>query len=143
MARHVEIQVESRQTWDGRTETLEQRAEGVLARTGEGYTLTYREGEDTGLGGTRTTLKLLGDRAELSRTGAVSSTMVFCPGSPHRSLYETAYGPIPMEVTTRRLWSQMEETGGRVELEYDLVLGSGAAGQTLLRLTVKEKKRLS
>lgn len=143
MAHHVEIRLESRQTWDGQTETMEQRAEGILARTGEGYTLTYREGEDTGLGGTRTTLRLLGDRAELSRTGETSSRMVFCPGSPHRSLYRTPYGPIPMEVTTRRLLSRLTEAGGVVELEYDLTLGSAPAGRTLLRLTVKEKKRLS
>ena len=143
MARRVEIRIESRQTLDGQTETVEQVAQGLLARTGEGYTLTYREGEETGLGGTRTTLKLLGDRAELTRTGEVASTMVFCPGTPHRSLYQTPYGPIPMEVTTRKLVSQMGETGGVVELEYDLALGAGAVGRTLLRLTVKEKESLS
>ena len=143
MARTVEIHLESRQTMDGQTQRVEQHTEGLLARTGEGYTLTYREGEETGLGGTRTTLKLLGDRAELTRTGEVSSAMVFCPGLPHRSLYQTPYGPIPMEATTRKLVSQMEETGGAVELEYDLVLGSGAPVQTLLRLTVKEKRSLS
>ena len=143
MACYVEIQIESRQTLDGQTQRVEQVAQGILARTGEGYTLTYREGEDTGLGGTRTTLKLLGDRAELTRTGEVSSTVVFRPGTPHRSLYQTPYGPIPMEVTTGWLRSQLEETGGVVELEYDLTLGSGPAGKTFLRLTVKEKESLS
>ena len=143
MAQPVEIRIESRQTLDGQTETVEQVAQGLLARTGEGYTLTYREGEETGLGGTRTTLKLLGDKAELTRTGEVASAMVFCPGTPHRSLYQTPYGPIPMEVTTRKLVSQMGETGGVVELEYDLALGAGAVGRTLLRLTVKEKESLS
>ena len=143
MARHVEIRLESRQTLDGHTQRMEQITEGLLARTGEGYTLTYREGEETGLGGTRTTLKLLEDRAELIRTGEVASAMVFCPGTPHRSLYQTPYGAIPMEVTARKLVSEMEETGGVVELEYDLTLGDGPAGRTLLRLTVKEKESLS
>ena len=143
MAHRVEIHLESRQTLDGQTQRVEQTVEGLLARTAEGHTLTYREGEETGLGGTRTTLKLLGDRAELTRTGEVSSAMVFRPGTPHRSLYQTPYGPIPMEVTARKLVSQMEETGGVVELEYDLTLGSGPVGRTLLRLTVKEKESLS
>ena len=143
MARRVEIRIESRQTQEGQTQRVEQVAQGLLARTEEGYTLTYREGEETGLGDTRTTLKLLGDRAELIRTGEVASTMVFCPGSPHRALYQTPYGPIPMEVTTRRAESTMEETGGMVELEYDLTLGAGPVGRTLLRLTVKEKESLS
>ena len=143
MARYVEIHLESRQTSDGQTQRVEQVAEGLLARTAEGYTLTYREGEETGLGGTRTTLKLLGDKAHLSRTGEVASHMVFCPGTPHRSLYQTPYGLIPMEVTTGWLRSQLEETGGVVELEYDLALGDRPAGKTFLRLTVKEKESLS
>ena len=143
MACYVEIQIESRQILDGQTQQVEQVAQGILARTGEGYVLTYREGEETGLGGTRTTLKLLGDRAELTRTGEVSSAMLFCPGTPHRSLYQTPYGPIPVEVTARRVESQLEETGGVVELEYDLTLGDRPAGKTFLRLTVKEKESLS
>ena len=143
MACYVEIQIESRQTLDGQTQQVEQVARGILARTGEGYVLTYREGEDTGLGDTRTTQKILEDRAELTRTGEVSSAMIFCPGTPHRSLYQTPYGPIPMEVTTRRVESQLEETGGVVELEYDLNLEDRPAGKTFLRLTVKEKESLS
>lgn len=126
---------------DGGEERLEQEGPGYLRRTGEGWALTYQEDADSGLGDTRTTLRLEGERAVLLRTGEVSSRLAFRAGAEDTSLYETPYGALPMTVRTRRLVTELDERGGRVEIDYQMELGGAPAGEFRLRLTVRERER--
>lgn len=137
---NVSITIQSLQCLEGETETVTQRAEGRLSREGEGYVLTYREGEERGLGHTRTTLQLEEGRAALTRTGEVTSQMVFQPGQPHTSLYETPYGRLPMTIHTLSLKTELTDRGGTVAIHYQIELGGGPAGETRLRLTVRKKE---
>ena len=63
---NVIITIQSRQCFDTLEEDwVEQTSGGCLERTAEGWTLTYLEGETSGLGGTRTTLELAEGRLSL------------------------------------------------------------------------------
>ena len=135
----VTVTIHSLQTLDTGKEVLTQQARGDLRREGETWLLTYREGESSGLGDTRTTLEIAPRRAVLTRTGELSSRMVFQPGETHTSLYQTPYGRIPMTLRTLSLRSDLGERGGRVTIRYTMEIG-GAAGETRLRLTVKTKE---
>ncbi len=137
----VSVLIQSHQILDTGREAMTQRAEGSLERTEAGWRLSYREGEDSGLGQTRTTLRLEGDQATLTRTGEVSSEMVFQPGQPHTSLYETPYGTLPMTIRTLSLKTDLDDRGGTVAIHYQIQLGGGSAGETRLRLTVRAKER--
>lgn len=137
---NVTILIQSLQTLDTGKETMTQRAEGLLSQTGTGWLLTYREGAGSGLGETQTTLRLDLDRAVLTRTGEVSSQMVFQPGQEHTSLYETAYGKLPMTIRTLALKAGLTRDGGRVSIHYQIELGGAAAGETRLRLTLQKKE---
>ena len=137
---NVRIAIRSLQTLETGKEAMTQHAEGRLCREGEGWLLTYREGADSGLGRTWTTLRLEGDRAALARTGELTSQMFFQVGRPHTSVYETPYGKLPMTVRTLSLKTDLAEDGGTVFIHYEIQLGEGPAGETRLRLTVKTKE---
>lgn len=138
---NVNIRIQTLQRREDGTETLSQRAEGLLDRQGGAWVLTWREGEDSGLGDTWTTLRLEEGRAVLTRAGETASRMEFRVGSPHTSPYETPYGAMPMTVTTLRLDRDLTEMGGRVFLVYKLRLGDADMGENRLRLTVRKKER--
>lgn len=138
---NVTITIRSLQRLPGESQSVTQHVAGRLTREGEGYLLTYREGEESGLGQTRTILRLEPGWATLTRTGEVSSHMVFQEGKEHTSLYETPYGKLPMTIRTHRLEEKLNEAGGSVYLIYEIRLGGADAGETRLRLTVNAKEK--
>lgn len=138
--KRVDIAIQSLQRRPEGAETLRQKASGTLRREGSGWLLRYREGEDSGLGNTVTTLRLEEGRATLTREGETSSQMVFRVGEPYVCRYATPYGELPMTVETFRLDWELGEAGGKVFLVYNLQLGGGEMGETRLRLTVKTKE---
>lgn len=134
---NVNIVIRSVQHFDGlEPERVEQKAEGCLEKTPSGWTLTYLEGEETGMGGTRTTLELAENRVTLTRAGEVSSQMIFEAGGIHTSDYQTPYGVLPLEVHTHSLGAEMSQKGGRVALCYHIRLGPQQSGRTELSLEV-------
>lgn len=136
----VTILLQSLHDRDTGRESLTQRAEGTLRREGTGWLLTYREGEDTGMGSTRTTIQLEEGKATLTRSGEMTSHMVFQPGQPHTSVYETPYGSLPLTLHTLRLEGELTGQGGKLFIHYHMELGGGSAGETRMRLTVKAKE---
>ena len=48
--------------------------------------------------------------------------MVYRVGEKKRFLYEIPYGKIEMEIETHRIISDMNETGGEIELVYTLTI---------------------
>lgn len=136
----VDITIQTLQRRPEATETLRQKASGTLHREGSGWLLRYREGEDSGLGDTVTTLRLEEGRAVLERTGETASRMVFQAGEPYACRYATAYGELSMTVTTLRLDWALDETGGKAFIIYKLQLDEADIGENRLRLTVKTKE---
>ena len=64
----VTIRLRSRQTMEGETLTTDQTLRGRLTAGEEGWSLSYREGEDSGLGNTVTTLTAGPDKVVLEPT---------------------------------------------------------------------------
>lgn len=136
----VDITIQTLQRRPEATETLRQKAEGTLRREGSGWLLRYREGEDSGLGDTVTTLRLEEGRTVLERAGETASRMAFQVGEPYACRYATAYGELSMTVTTLRLDWSLDETGGKAFIIYKLQLDGADIGENRLRLTVKTKE---
>lgn len=136
----VDITIQTLQRRPEGAETLRQKASGALRREGSGWLLRYREGADSGLGDTVTTLRLEEGRAVLERAGETASRMVFQVGEPYACRYATPYGELPMTVTTLELAWELDGTGGKAFLIYKLQLGGAEVGENHLRLTVKTKE---
>lgn len=136
----VDITIKTLQRRPEAAESMTQRAEGVLCREGEGWLLRYREGEDSGLGDTRTTLRFEEGRAVLEREGESASRMVFQVGEPYACRYATPYGELPMTVKTLRLDWELSGAEGKAFIIYKIQIGGADVGENRLRLTVKTKE---
>lgn len=70
----------------------------------------------------RTLIKVVGKTAEVTRTGAISSRMVFSEGEALNSIYPTPYGNFDAVVFTKKLRVRQEEDTFRLQIFYDLTL---------------------
>ena len=120
----------------GEPERVSFRVSGALEKTARGVVLVYGEPEALGMGAVATTFETSGERATLTRDGAVRCAFRFAEGERHSSVYETAFGSFPAEVETRALRAKLDARGGVVEIRYALTLG-GATGEHRLKLLVR------
>ena len=101
---------------------------------------TYEESDLTGLSGTRTTFTISPMGVVLRREGSLNSEMVFQQGRKNFFLYETPYGSATMGVDTRRIDTQLDEHGGKLELDYDIDFNHTLMGRNKFKINVKENK---
>ena len=113
--------------------------EGRLYRKGRHYYVNYKESEITGLAGTTTTLHLEDDRLALIRTGKYPSSMVFEKGGKHMTVYHTDYGTMTIVISTRSIESTLTDSGGTIDVLYDLEIENQPACQHHLLVSVTEK----
>ena len=119
-------------------EMLELITDGELAREGNLYSITYKESELTGLEGTTTVLEIDSDRVILSRSGNVDSQLVFEQGKKHMGFYETMFGAFTVGVSTRRISSTLQDSGGNLEIDYTVEVDHALAGQNNIKMSVRE-----
>lgn len=139
MEKAVVISVKGVQKYEGAPpDVVELVTEGVLARCGKSYTLSYQESELTGLEGTLTTIHVDGDEVSLMRVGEFNSQMVFRKGRRHLSLYNTPYGAMTIGVHTRHLLAELSDQGGELEVDYSVEVDHTVAGRNVFHISVKE-----
>ena len=112
---------------------------GVLELTESGVRLTYQESELTGMEGTTTTFDISSSQVVLTRTGSVSSRMVFEEGRQHTSLYETPFGELAVDIQTSALRHNLSERGGVLEIKYSIAVGNTVTGKNSFKIRVKRK----
>ena len=136
----VLIRVRGEQSFDGaEPDSTELTTEGLLCMTAEGFLLSYEESELTGMAGTTTAFEVQGERVILSRSGRVSSQMVFEEGKKNASLYETPYGVMSMDILTRELRHDMTEEGGTLDICYGITIQRSMCGQNRFHITVRKR----
>ena len=139
MEKAVVISVRGIQKYEGAPpDVVELVTEGILARYGKSYTLSYQESELTGLEGTLTTIHIDGDEVSLMRVGEFNSQMVFQEGRRHLSLYNTPYGAMTIGVHTRHLLAEISDQGGDLEVDYSVEVDHTVAGRNVFHISVKE-----
>lgn len=138
--RPVLLRLESLQTQGDGTERVEQDLTGTLLMLEQGWALSYREPEASGLGETLTTLTAAPGKVILTREGETACHMVFRAGRRTLADYRTPYGRFDLEILTRQVSARLEDGAGRVELVYSLSLGGGEPGKTRLTITFREEE---
>ena len=113
--------------------------EGRFYRKGRHYYINYKESEVTGLAGTTTTLHLEENRLALIRSGKYPSSMVFEKDGKHMTVYPTDYGTMTIVISTRSISSNMTDSGGTIDVLYDLEIENQPACQHHLLVSVTEK----
>ncbi|MBN2851220.1 MAG: DUF1934 domain-containing protein [Clostridia bacterium] len=117
---------------------LEFVTEGKYYKKGNQYFITYNESEMTGMDGTTTTLKVSDQVVSLIRFGAVNSNFVFQEGKVNTSRYITEFGEFSVEIKANRVFVEMNDFGGVIEMDYLLDLSDGNDTENKFYMTIKE-----
>lgn len=103
--------------------------------------LAYDETELSGLQGTTTRFFIRDDIVTLTRSGTVSTQMVFQKGIQHSTLYETPWGSLAMDIHTTALGHRIGEHGGVMEIRYTLSAEHQVLSKNQFKIRVREKMR--
>ena len=101
------------------------------------FKAVYEESEISGMDGTTTTLVIKYDVLVLEREGSTSTRMEFKKGEDVISLYNTPYGMMNINISTKELDIDMDEDGGVIYTKYVL----GLEGQPGITTELKVKIR--
>lgn len=140
MEKEVLISIKSTQSIGGETaEPTELITTGRYACRGGLKKFTYMESQLTGLEGTKTEFLIRPNEVVMNRTGTVTSRMVFQQGKKHHFLYGTPYGTLAMGISTRSIDTALSESGGSMDLAYDLDFENALLSRNEINITIKEK----
>ena len=136
----VVLSIQGKQAYAGQEpETIRLDTEGTMEFRDGGWDITYEESELTGLSGVTTTFRVEPGKVTLSRTGKLSSTMVFQEGVAHDSLYKMEFGALLINVKATRLFYDIVEDGGCIDLVYRIVIEDTEAGEIDYHLDIRAK----
>jgi uncharacterized beta-barrel protein YwiB (DUF1934 family) len=137
----VLLSIRGRQNYaEQEAEEIELVTEGELEQEGDGWKITYEESDLTGLAGVTTNFLVQPGVITLRRKGPLSSEMVFREGVFHDSLYQMEFGTLMITVCAREVRYEIGETGGTIDLVYDIEIEQSAAGRIEYHLDIQVKE---
>lgn len=136
----VMLAIRGRQAYmDQDPDVIELVTEGTMEFRDGGWDICYEETELTGLAGVTTTFRIENGRVVLNRSGMLNSQMVFQEGVSHSSLYQMEFGALMITVCATRIFAQIGETGGMIDLVYDINIENSTAGTVDYHLEIMPK----
>lgn len=120
-------------------DVIELVTEGTMEFRDNGWDISYEESDLTGLSGVTTTFRVEKGRILLSRSGRLSSEMQFQEGVTHSSLYQMEFGALLITVCATRIFAQLGEGVGTIDLVYDIDIEQSATGTVDYHLEIKPK----
>jgi len=138
MNKNVMIKIGSMQSVDGEdTPWSELITEGEYSVGDDGIRFSYLESALTGLEGVKTEFFVTPLETTLARSGAINAQMIFHQGERHTFLYETPYGAMTMRIDTHKLRCDLGESGGNMEIEYDIDLENAVLSRNRFSIEIK------
>lgn len=140
MKQEVILSIRGRQSYqDQEPDVIELVTEGTLEYRDGGWDIQYEESDLTGLAGVTTTFRVEPGKVVLSRTGKLRSEMVFCEGQSHNSLYQMEFGALMITVCATRIFVQLDDNGGMIDLVYSIDIEQSTAGTVDYNLVITPK----
>ncbi|WP_447409545.1 DUF1934 domain-containing protein [Clostridium perfringens] len=121
----------------GEKEKIEVVTVGEFSINGDEFIATYDETKISGMEGTKTTLKIKGDKVVLHREGTTSTKMEFQKDNTQVALYNTPYGMLELKTSTKELDLDVNEKGGNISIKYHLIAGGQEPIKTNLDMKIK------
>lgn len=141
MKKDVILSVCGRQAYqDQEPDVIELVTEGTMEYRDGGWDIQYEESDLTGLAGVTTTFRVQPDKVILTRTGKLRSEMVFQEGQNHNSLYQMEFGALMITVCATRIFVQLDDNGGMIDLVYTINIEQSTAGTIDYHLEIKAKE---
>lgn len=120
-------------------ECIEIVSPGSFFKEDDEYVATYEETELSGLGDTLTTFRIGENYFNLIREGDVNTNMEFKNGSSSSILYNTPHGGLSIKIKTNDVNIDMNEAGGKVKVDYDVIIAKDQIINTKLVATINVK----
>ena len=140
MKQTVVLAIRGSQTYaDQEPEVIELVTEGTMEFVNGGWDISYEETALTGLEGVTTTFRVEPGLVTLTRTGALSSQMIFREGIPHESLYQMPFGALMLTVNATRVFYDIVPDGGVIDLSYHISIENSEAGVIDYHLDIRAK----
>lgn len=111
----------------------------MAEKNGKKYVF-YDEPAETGLEGTKTTLKWDEERVVIIRNGSLEHRQEFFKGYTDRSAYKTPYLNIPLETFTRYLYTESRDGYWHIDIEYTLSQDGKPYGDMKIIIDIKEEE---
>ncbi len=136
----VMLSIRGRQSYmDQEPDVIELVTEGTMEFRDNGWDICYEESDLTGLAGVTTVFRVEQGKITLSRTGRLSSEMVFQEGVSHSSLYQMEFGALMITVCATRIFAQIGDGVGMIDLVYNIDIEQSATGTVDYHLEIKPK----
>ncbi len=120
-------------------ECIEIVSPGSFFKEDDEYVATYEETELSGLGDTLTTFRIGENYFNLIREGDVNTNMEFKNGSSSSILYNTPHGGLSIKIKTNDVYIDINEAGGKVKVDYDVIIAKDQIINTKLVATINVK----
>jgi len=138
MKKNAIISVVSRQSdSEDEDDIIEVVTPGKFYKENNSYYAIYEETEISGMKGTTTTLKIDEERFTLIRTGTTNTEMKFKKHDRDLTLYNTPHGGLDLIVDTKDLKMNINNNGGDVFIDYDMIIGNQQTLSTTLQINIK------
>lgn len=136
----VILSICGRQTYmDQEPDVIELVTEGTLEYRNGGWDIEYQESDLTGMDGVTTCFRVEPDKIILTRTGKLHSQMIFQEGLHHESLYQMEFGTLMITVCAKRIFVQLDDNGGVIDLIYGIDIEQTTAGEVDYHLVIQPK----
>ena len=136
----VMMSIQGRQTYVGQEpDVIRLDTEGTMEFRDGGWDITYEESELTGLAGVTTTFRVEPEKVTLIRTGRLTSTTIVQEGVSHDSLYRMEFGALMISVKATRVFFDIVEDGGSIDLVYNIIIENTEAGVIDYHLDIRAK----
>lgn len=135
----VLINITGQQSDGENVEDISITTEGDMNFTDSGYQIKYTESDEEN-NDTTTLLSVFtkdgNDCVSLDRSGMINSNMVIEKGARNTAIYN--FGPLSMTVGVfgEHLFSNISETGGSIEMCYNVDINSVSTGKNHLKIDV-------
>lgn len=121
-------------------DSIEIVSPGTFCKENDEYVATYQETELSGLGDTLTTFRIGANYFNMIRTGDINTTMEFKNGKRAAILYNTPHGGLSIRIKTNKVKIDMNENGGKINVDYDVIVDKNDIINTKLEATIKVKE---
>ncbi len=130
--------VGTQQYRDGEQDTITLVTKGSYHQKNNLYYILYKESEITGMEGTTTSIKAEAGRVVLNRMGTLEFRQVFEKNMLYQGVYMTTVGSMYIQVLPHKVEVVLDDSGGFINLEYDIHVDSEKLGYNKLSITIKE-----
>lgn len=138
----INIKGKQKYTDSGEWDVTEFTTEGVFEQTENGFRITYDESDMIGSENVKSEVIVEdGIKAEVSRTGPLSSRMTIEKGRRHSCFYSTPQGDFTIGIFGEAVSAKIRELRGEIYMSYTIDVNSSLISENKMEIKIKGIKQ--